>query len=31
MKTDITYLGRVINVNSASVEVEISKDIPSPL
>src|SRR5690606_32965963 len=29
MKTDITYLGRVINVNSASVEVEISKDIPS--
>jgi DNA helicase HerA-like ATPase len=29
MKTDITYLGRVINVNSASVEVEISKEIPS--
>jgi DNA helicase HerA-like ATPase len=29
MKTDITYLGRVINVNSANVEVEISKDIPS--
>lgn len=29
MKTDITYLGRVINVNTGSVEVEISKDIPS--
>lgn len=29
MKTDITYLGNVINVNSNSVEVEISRDIPS--
>lgn len=29
MKTDITYLGTVINVNSSSIEVEISKDIPS--
>lgn len=29
MKQDITYLGRVINVNSDAVEVEISKDIPS--
>jgi hypothetical protein len=29
MNTDITYLGRVINVNSGSVEVEISKEIPS--
>ncbi|MCH7963316.1 MAG: DUF853 family protein [Bacteroidetes bacterium] len=29
MKTDITYLGSVINVNSNSIEVEISKDIPS--
>lgn len=29
MKRDITYLGHVINVNSGSVEVEISKDIPS--
>lgn len=29
MKADITYLGGVINVNSASVEVEVSKDIPS--
>jgi len=29
MKTDITYLGRVINVNTGSVEVEISKEIPS--
>ena len=29
MKTDITYLGFVINVNSNSIEVEISKDIPS--
>lgn len=29
MKNEITYLGRVINVNSSSVEVEISKEIPS--
>jgi len=29
MKRDTTYLGRAINVNSGSVEVEISKDIPS--
>ncbi len=29
MKTDITFLGRVINVNSGNVEVEISKEIPS--
>lgn len=29
MESDITFLGRVINVNSSSVEVEISKDIPS--
>lgn len=29
MKNDISYLGRVINVNSASVEIEVSKDIPS--
>lgn len=29
MKREITYLGKVINVNSSSVEVEISKDIPS--
>lgn len=29
MNTDITYLGKVINVNSNSVEVEISKEIPS--
>lgn len=29
MECDITYLGRVINVNSSNVEVEISKDIPS--
>jgi len=29
MKRDITYLGHVINVNSGSVEIEISKDIPS--
>lgn len=29
MKRDITYLGSVINVNSGSVEVEISKEIPS--
>lgn len=29
MKRDVTYLGSVINVNSGSVEVEISKEIPS--
>lgn len=29
MKSEITYLGKVINVNSSSVEVEISRDIPS--
>lgn len=29
MRRDITYLGDVINVNSGSVEVEISKEIPS--
>lgn len=29
MKSDVTYLGTVINVNSNVVEVEISKDIPS--
>jgi hypothetical protein len=29
LKTDITYLGNVINVNSNSIEVEISKEIPS--
>ncbi|MCC8427085.1 ATP-binding protein [Mucilaginibacter sp. UR6-11] len=29
MNSDITYLGRVINVNSGSVEVEICKEIPS--
>lgn len=29
MKSEITYLGQVINVNSGSVEVEISRDIPS--
>ena len=29
MKNDITYLGKIINVNSNTVEVEISKDIPS--
>ena len=29
MKTEITYLGKVINVNSSAVEVEISKEIPS--
>lgn len=29
MRQDITYLGRVINVNSGNVEVEISKEIPS--
>ncbi len=29
MKDDITYLGKVINVNSNTVEVEVSRDIPS--
>ena len=29
MKSDLTYLGLVINVNSASVEVEVAKEIPS--
>lgn len=29
MQSEITYLGKVINVNSGSVEVEISKEIPS--
>lgn len=29
MNTDITYLGKVINVNSGSVEVEVCKEIPS--
>lgn len=29
MQSEITYLGKVINVNSGSVEVEVSKDIPS--
>jgi len=29
MINEITYLGKVINVNSSSVEVEISRDIPS--
>jgi len=29
MKDDITYLGKIINVNSSTVEVEISRDIPS--
>jgi DNA helicase HerA-like ATPase len=29
MKREVTYLGTVINVNSGSVEVEISKEIPS--
>jgi DNA helicase HerA-like ATPase len=29
MKENITYLGVVMNVNSSSVEVEISKDIPT--
>jgi DNA helicase HerA-like ATPase len=29
MKTDVTFLGRVIRVDSASVEVEVSDDIPS--
>ncbi|HWI93666.1 MAG TPA: helicase HerA-like domain-containing protein [Flavisolibacter sp.] len=29
MERTVTYLGKVINVNSATVEVEISKEIPS--
>lgn len=29
MKQNITYLGKVINVNSGNVEVEIAKEIPS--
>lgn len=29
MKSDITYLGLVINVNTSVIEVEISSDIPS--
>ncbi len=29
MKRDVTYLGRVINVNSDAVEVEVSQEIPS--
>ncbi|MBC6998342.1 ATP-binding protein [Cytophaga sp. FL35] len=29
MSKDITYLGKVINVNSGNVEVEIAKEIPS--
>ncbi|MDD5160503.1 MAG: DUF853 family protein [Sulfuricurvum sp.] len=29
MKSDVTFLGQVINVNSSSVEVKISDDIPS--
>lgn len=29
MQSEITYLGKVINVNSGSVEVEVSKEIPS--
>ncbi|QJD85944.1 ATP-binding protein [Cohnella herbarum] len=29
MKTDVTYLGTVINVDSTSIEVEVSEDIPS--
>src|SRR5437868_736620 len=29
MKTDITYLGDVIRVDSGTVEVEISREIPS--
>jgi hypothetical protein len=29
MKENITYLGTVMNVNSSSVEVEISRDIPT--
>ncbi|MEK6780585.1 MAG: ATP-binding protein [Bacteroidota bacterium] len=29
MKTDITYLGNIIRVDSSTVEVEVSNDIPS--
>lgn len=29
MKSDVTYLGTVINVDSNSIEVEVSKEIPS--
>ena len=29
MQSDVTYLGRIIKVDSSSVEVEISEDIPS--
>ncbi|MBI4651265.1 ATP-binding protein [Candidatus Desantisbacteria bacterium] len=29
MKSDITFLGKIINVNSNTVEAEISKEIPS--
>lgn len=29
MKSDVTFLGHVINVNSSSVEIKISDDIPS--
>ncbi|MFA5010710.1 MAG: helicase HerA-like domain-containing protein [Ignavibacteria bacterium] len=29
MKTDITYLGKIIRVDSGTVEVEVSNDIPS--
>lgn len=29
MNKDITYLGKVINVNSGTVEIEIAKEIPS--
>src|SRR5687768_11816653 len=29
MKTDITYLGHIIRVDSSTVEVEVSNDIPS--
>jgi len=29
MKSDLTYLGKIINVNSSTVEAEISNDIPS--
>jgi hypothetical protein len=29
MKTEITYLGHIIRVDSGTVEVEVSNDIPS--
>ena len=29
MKSDITYLGKIIRVDSSTVEVEVSDDIPS--